>query len=195
MAVLASAAIASVIGWMTSYREYARAHRIEWKVWFTHAPILCRSLGTASTACAHIHEPSWVVFATHDVGRVGVGAMRLKSHAWLRDVAPERGVAKFLIQIVASSGVVKDCWTGPTKGVLGIDLAVPNATTHQDPAVYKLIAPYWLLTVLLSTVPLVWGARRLRRLVSHRPGACPSCAYNLTGNTSGKCPECGTAIG
>jgi hypothetical protein len=24
---------------------------------------------------------------------------------------------------------------------------------------------------------------------------CESCGYNLTGNTSGRCPECGTAIG
>jgi hypothetical protein len=25
-------------------------------------------------------------------------------------------------------------------------------------------------------------------------GQCPICGYNLTGNTSGICPECGTAI-
>ncbi len=25
-------------------------------------------------------------------------------------------------------------------------------------------------------------------------GCCQSCSYNLTGNTSGICPECGTAI-
>ncbi len=24
-----------------------------------------------------------------------------------------------------------------------------------------------------------------------KPGLCPHCGYNLTGNTSGKCPECG----
>jgi hypothetical protein len=27
-----------------------------------------------------------------------------------------------------------------------------------------------------------------------RPGLCPTCRYNLTGNTSGVCPECGTKI-
>jgi CHASE2 domain-containing sensor protein len=26
------------------------------------------------------------------------------------------------------------------------------------------------------------------------PGCCPNCDYDLTGNTSGICPECGTAI-
>ncbi len=27
-----------------------------------------------------------------------------------------------------------------------------------------------------------------------QPGKCRKCAYDLTGNTSGRCPECGTAI-
>ncbi len=27
-----------------------------------------------------------------------------------------------------------------------------------------------------------------------RPGRCRNCGYNLTGNTSGVCPECGTAL-
>jgi len=28
-----------------------------------------------------------------------------------------------------------------------------------------------------------------------RPGHCRHCSYNLTGNISGVCPECGTRIG
>ncbi len=27
-----------------------------------------------------------------------------------------------------------------------------------------------------------------------RPENCPKCAYDLTGNTSGRCPECGTQV-
>lgn len=27
------------------------------------------------------------------------------------------------------------------------------------------------------------------------PGHCRNCSYNLTGNTSGVCPECGTEVG
>jgi rubrerythrin len=39
-------------------------------------------------------------------------------------------------------------------------------------------------------LPLIWIIRRLRQ----RPkvGCCTACGYNLTGNTSGVCPECGT---
>ena len=36
-----------------------------------------------------------------------------------------------------------------------------------------------------------WTERRKRR---GSPGLCPSCKYNLTGNVSGTCPECGTQV-
>jgi hypothetical protein len=52
-------------------------------------------------------------------------------------------------------------------------------TTVQIP----LWAP-WLMVLL----PTLWLWRLDRR---RPPGACPACAYNLTGNTTGVCPECG----
>ena len=33
-----------------------------------------------------------------------------------------------------------------------------------------------------------------RRLERIRRGQCPECAYDLTGNVSGTCPECGAAV-
>ena len=45
--------------------------------------------------------------------------------------------------------------------------------------------------VCVSVGLLVWGARRARTI---RPGLCRVCQYNLRGNVSGICPECGTAI-
>jgi hypothetical protein len=55
---------------------------------------------------------------------------------------------------------------------------------------YCLILPYWFFAVLASVIPGIWLRRRLNR----RPpkGHCQACGYNLTGNTSGACPECGT---
>ena len=40
----------------------------------------------------------------------------------------------------------------------------------------------------------VWG-RSIDRAKRSRLGHCPCCNYNLAGNTSGTCPECGTPIG
>jgi hypothetical protein len=33
-----------------------------------------------------------------------------------------------------------------------------------------------------------------RRLSNSDPGVCVSCGYDLTGNVSGVCPECGTKL-
>lgn len=44
--------------------------------------------------------------------------------------------------------------------------------------------------MLISAAHLVWcGVRRSR---PSAPGFCDACGYNLTGNISGTCPECGT---
>ncbi len=52
---------------------------------------------------------------------------------------------------------------------------------------YRTTVPYWLpfLVVAVPTVALWWSSRPFPR------GHCPACGYDLTGNTSGRCPECG----
>ncbi|MBI4581439.1 MAG: hypothetical protein HY718_17180 [Planctomycetes bacterium] len=49
--------------------------------------------------------------------------------------------------------------------------------------------PLWIpfLLVASPTIFLWWVDRR--RI---QPGHCRKCGYNLTGNVSGVCPECGT---
>jgi hypothetical protein len=56
----------------------------------------------------------------------------------------------------------------------------------------EILVPFWslLLVVLVPTGFLWYGDDR--RIP---PGHCRTCGYNLTGNVSGRCPECGTAIG
>jgi len=62
-----------------------------------------------------------------------------------------------------------------------------------DPSMrhWTVIIPLWVpfLIVALPTT-LLWRLD-LRRAA---PGQCHRCRYNLTGNTSGICPECGTPI-
>ncbi len=53
----------------------------------------------------------------------------------------------------------------------------------------EIVLPFWTLT-LLAAAPgvllLSWPRRR--------PGTCRRCGYDLTGNVSGVCPECGTKV-
>ena len=52
--------------------------------------------------------------------------------------------------------------------------------------------PLWpaLPVVVIPTI-LFWLVDRYRRIPV---GHCQSCGYNLTGNVSGRCPECGETI-
>ncbi|GMU83045.1 MAG: hypothetical protein AMXMBFR47_29160 [Planctomycetota bacterium] len=48
--------------------------------------------------------------------------------------------------------------------------------------------PLWM-PLLAFGIPMIWLWRRNRRRIE--PGCCANCGYNLTGNVSGRCPECG----
>lgn len=69
---------------------------------------------------------------------------------------------------------------------------------QQEYAVKELRVPIWLLTVLLAAYPVVALVRAVRRTIvlrrARKSGHCLNCMYDLTGNVSGVCPECGVAI-
>src|SRR5262245_36520615 len=55
---------------------------------------------------------------------------------------------------------------------------------------HVVIVPLWLLGALTLLVMIASEMRRKR----FPAGACQQCGYDLRGNTSGACPECGAAI-
>jgi len=63
---------------------------------------------------------------------------------------------------------------------------------HADlsPSGY-LAVPLWLPVAALSLVTALFWYRDCRRFPA---GHCRNCGYNLTGNVSGRCPECGLTI-
>jgi hypothetical protein len=54
--------------------------------------------------------------------------------------------------------------------------------------------PLWLPLLLLLATPTAAVIRGpIRRCRRRRKGCCVRCGYDLTGNVTGVCPECGTA--
>lgn len=52
--------------------------------------------------------------------------------------------------------------------------------------------PVGAAVAVTGLAPGVWAWRRVRR--NARAGRCGGCGYDLTGNESGVCPECGAAV-
>jgi hypothetical protein len=50
---------------------------------------------------------------------------------------------------------------------------------------------WWSPATLAGSTVSYWWWRLSTRQLRQRDGICASCGYNLTGNTSGICPECG----
>lgn len=49
---------------------------------------------------------------------------------------------------------------------------------------------------VLGIIPALWAHKRdLERIRAKQRGLCRRCGYNLMGNVSGTCPECGTPVG
>jgi len=55
-----------------------------------------------------------------------------------------------------------------------------------------LVCPHWAVVGVTAVLPLVAGVRTWRGRRRGRAGRCRVCEYNLHGNQSEVCPECGT---
>lgn len=65
-------------------------------------------------------------------------------------------------------------------------------------AMRQLWLPFWLIAACLLMLPLLrmslWFSKRARASHRMRTGRCSGCGYDLAGNTSCTCPECGMHI-
>ncbi len=71
-------------------------------------------------------------------------------------------------------------------GIVGILLA---------PGCAMLSIPAWTLITVFVAVPCSLLVFRIwRRRWRTKRGCCVACGYNLAGNTTGRCPECGAVV-
>jgi hypothetical protein len=64
----------------------------------------------------------------------------------------------------------------------------------QVGTILLVIVPCWMIVTISGIAPSLWGVAFARRSCQKKSGRCTTCGYNLTGNTSGVCPECGTPV-
>lgn len=109
--------------------------------------------------------------------------------------------SKLHVEHVSASENDWSKWNRETAGVrYGVGLIHDNCF-GEDEGDYSLrrvafaAIPFSYITVTLALYPagafFLGPARRWRR---RRQGRCSNCAYDLTGNESGFCPECGTEL-
>jgi hypothetical protein len=80
----------------------------------------------------------------------------------------------------------RDYWW---RGVQYSKFTFPHQSTMR-----QVWLPFWMIALVLSFVPLVRLVTWLRAFRRIRGGRCRACSYDLTGNTSGTCPECGSPV-
>jgi predicted RNA-binding Zn-ribbon protein involved in translation (DUF1610 family) len=88
--------------------------------------------------------------------------------------------------------VIKPAPSGHLIGVCGFGFLrylngrPPNANWDT-----RIGVPFWFIFLLELMLAIIW--LRWRRS-QPRPGTCTACGYDLTGNVSGVCPECGKPL-
>ena len=70
-------------------------------------------------------------------------------------------------------------------------IALPFIQTRATPEFAQAFTVY-VAYIAIAAVYLLLLSRRVHPTPNHP--VCPTCSYNLTGNTSGTCPECGHPI-
>lgn len=71
-----------------------------------------------------------------------------------------------------------------------------NSETSQFFATHVVSAriPNWMILVVAAPWPMWTCWRFIRRRRARLPNGCPHCNYDMTGNQSGTCPECGEPL-
>ena len=97
------------------------------------------------------------------------------------------------VEVAATKPSWEKYW-GPF-GIQRYDLGGPGLGTLPRIRRWGIYSPMGALMVLLAAYPAIAFIRGpFRRWRRRRKGRCLRCGYNLEGNESGTCPECGEAV-
>lgn len=85
---------------------------------------------------------------------------------------------------------------GPITRCSHCEFAIAAKKPGRRVVVHVVMVPFVMLVAMFAAVPvLMVGRAAWRRWSPRNSTACSHCGYDLTGNESGVCPECGNAAG
>ena len=80
-------------------------------------------------------------------------------------------------------------------GGSAVNLALDGLGLHRAADAFSIALAGLLIVLAPLCIVISWRKwreyRKVARVLNHE---CTECGYNLTGNTSGVCPECGKAV-
>ena len=91
---------------------------------------------------------------------------------------------------------LRDHWT--TLGWYYLEMTFHHDVPEREQRASVLFVPFWFLILVWGLLPgrlLYVIAMKWRREKRKRLGLCEQCGYDLTGNVTGMCSECGAAMG
>ena len=80
---------------------------------------------------------------------------------------------------------------GPPASLIGLGFKTVSFPGPKPTQFWFFAVPYWLLALLLATLPALAARAIIRQRRAQRAGLCPICGYDLRESPT-RCPECGT---
>ena len=175
---------------------WSRSHKPVFTYVYWHTSDLTITGGSITVACSDgdwwLHrETYWEVFDEQDVLR--------RESDWL----PARGIHAVYQTFKGEDGGGRspkwywEWWRLRASHDENEDRRIP--TDGEDETVTMRLSwtdvslPAWLPALLFAILPTFRAMSALRACARPGPGHCQKCGYDLTGNVSGVCPECGQA--
>ncbi len=95
------------------------------------------------------------------------------------------GFGSWSISLLPPAGSIVDAFAS------GYRVQALNINGSPDGRLTYLVLPHWLTNLIAWSLFLILWRKSLKQPTGH----CQRCGYDLTGNESGACPECGLAAG
>ena len=139
------------------------------------------------------HRQAWRGFIFENVQQADV------DHYYVLKQAPDRLRGQYADVMKSNSGLPERVRRAIVQNRIEEAVAkwanVRYTTGTRDASTrWRFTMPLWPIVALAAVAPAVWLVDPLRKRRRRKAGQCAACGYDLTGNVSGVCPECGAEV-